>query len=164
MVKWALVRRRGDVSTLWQPSVAIQTKIILLSLLPWWLDSRAKWYERTPTRTCGRTWQDPESYGAMSEWLGLATCTPHSSIMYLRYWTWFMPKVHFSKLAHNLYCCNVWRTCRMWWRCSSQLWLKIKISSRYTTTNELVNGRKMSSINLMKVARAFINPKGITNH
>ena len=51
----------------------------------------------------------------------------------------------------------------MWWRCSSQLWLKIKMSSKYTTTNELVNGHKMSSISLMKVAGAFINPKGITN-
>ena len=52
----------------------------------------------------------------------------------------------------------------MWWRCSSQLWLKIRMSSKYTTTNELVNGHKMSSISLMKVARAFVNPKGITNH
>lgn len=52
----------------------------------------------------------------------------------------------------------------MWWRCSSQLWLKIRMSSKYTTTNELVNGHKMSSISLMKVARAFINLKGITNH
>ena len=52
----------------------------------------------------------------------------------------------------------------MWWRCSSQLWLKIKMSSKYTTTNELVNGRKMSSISLMKVAGAFVNTKCITNH
>jgi len=34
----------------------------------------------------------------------------------------------------------------MWWRCSSQLWLKIRMSSKHTTTNELVNGCKMSSI------------------
>ena len=52
----------------------------------------------------------------------------------------------------------------MWWRFSSQLWLKIKMSSKYNTTNELVNGRKMSSISLMKVAGAIVNPKGITNH
>ena len=52
----------------------------------------------------------------------------------------------------------------MWWRCSSQVWLKIRMSSKYTTTNELVNGLKMSSINLMKVAGAFVNPKGMTNH
>jgi len=52
----------------------------------------------------------------------------------------------------------------MWWRCSSQLSLKIRMSSKYTTTNELVNGHKMSSISLMKVAGAFVNPKGITNH
>ena len=42
--------------------------------------------------------------------------------------------------------------------------MKINISSKYTTTNELVNGHKMSSISLMKVARAFVIPKGMTNH
>ena len=52
----------------------------------------------------------------------------------------------------------------MWWRCSSQVWLKIIMSSKYTTTNELVNGHKMSSINLIKVAGAFVNPQGMTNH
>jgi hypothetical protein len=52
----------------------------------------------------------------------------------------------------------------MWWRCSSQVWLKIKMSSKYTTTNELVNGRKMLSISLMKVAGAFVNLKGMTSH
>ena len=52
----------------------------------------------------------------------------------------------------------------MWWRCSSQVWLKIMMSSKYTTTNELVNGRKMSSISLMKVAQAFIKPKGMTSN
>ena len=30
--------------------------------------------------------------------------------------------------------------------------------------NELVKGHKMSSISLIKVARAFVNLKGITNH
>ena len=29
---------------------------------------------------------------------------------------------------------------------------------------ELVNGHKMSSINLMKVVGAFVNPKGMTSH
>ena len=38
------------------------------------------------------------------------------------------------------------------------------MSSKYTTTNELVNGRKMSSISLKKVAGAFVNLKGMTNH
>jgi hypothetical protein len=38
------------------------------------------------------------------------------------------------------------------------------MSSRYTTTNEFVNGDKMSSIILMKVAGEFINLKGMTNH
>ena len=52
----------------------------------------------------------------------------------------------------------------MWWRCSSQVWLKIRISSKYTTTNELVNGYMMLSISLMKVAGEFVNPKGMTNH
>ena len=52
----------------------------------------------------------------------------------------------------------------MWWRCSSQVWLKIRMSSKYTTKNELVNGHKMSSISFMKVAGAFVSPKGMTNH
>ena len=38
------------------------------------------------------------------------------------------------------------------------------MSSKYTTTNELVNGYKMSSISLMKVVGAFVNVKGIPNH
>jgi hypothetical protein len=52
----------------------------------------------------------------------------------------------------------------MWWRRSSQVWLKIKMSSKYTTKNELVNGRKMSSVSLIKVAGELVNPKGMTNH
>ena len=52
----------------------------------------------------------------------------------------------------------------MWWRCSFQVWLNIRMSSKYTTTNELVNGRKMSSISLMKVVGAFVSLKGMTNH
>ena len=52
----------------------------------------------------------------------------------------------------------------MWWRCSSQVWLNIRMPSKYTTTNELVNGHKMSSISLMKVAGASVSPKGMTNH
>ena len=38
------------------------------------------------------------------------------------------------------------------------------MSSKYITTNELVNGCKMSSISLMKVAGAFVSLKGMTNH
>jgi hypothetical protein len=38
------------------------------------------------------------------------------------------------------------------------------MSSRYTTTKVLVNGHRISSIILMKVAGAFVKPKGMTNH
>jgi hypothetical protein len=38
------------------------------------------------------------------------------------------------------------------------------MSSKYTTTKELVKGLNASSINLMKVAVAFFKPKGMTNH
>jgi hypothetical protein len=38
------------------------------------------------------------------------------------------------------------------------------MSSRYTTTKQLVKGLNTSSINLMKVVGAFVNPKGMTNH
>jgi len=40
----------------------------------------------------------------------------------------------------------------------------MRISSRYTTMNELVKGRKMSSISLIKVSGAFVNLKGKNNH
>jgi len=42
--------------------------------------------------------------------------------------------------------------------------MKIKISSKNTTVYELVKGRKMSSISLMKVVGVFVNPNGMTNH
>jgi hypothetical protein len=38
------------------------------------------------------------------------------------------------------------------------------MSSKYTTTKELVKGINTSSINLMKVVGAFIKPKGMTIH
>ena len=41
--------------------------------------------------------------------------------------------------------------------------VEVRMSSKYTTTNELANGLKMSYISLMKVAGAFVNPKGMTN-
>ena len=72
MVRWALVQSRGNASTRKMDFVRFQTKKKLLSLRPWWLDLKAKWYERIPTRTCSTNWQDPESCGAMLEWLGLA--------------------------------------------------------------------------------------------
>jgi hypothetical protein len=48
--------------------------------------------------------------------------------------------------------------------CSSQVLLKMRMSSKYTTTKELVKGLNTSSINLMKVAGAFVNPKGMPIH
>jgi hypothetical protein len=40
----------------------------------------------------------------------------------------------------------------------------MRMSSRYTTTKELVKGLNTSSINLMKVVGAFVKPKGMTDH
>jgi hypothetical protein len=40
----------------------------------------------------------------------------------------------------------------------------MRITSRYTTTKLLVNGHRISSTNLMKVAGKFVQPKGMTNH
>ena len=40
----------------------------------------------------------------------------------------------------------------------------MRMSSRYTTTKVLVNGRRISSIILMKVDGEFVKPKGMTNH
>ena len=41
---------------------------------------------------------------------------------------------------------------------------KDKMSSKYTTMNVLVKGRRMSSISLMKIAGAFVNSNELTNH
>jgi hypothetical protein len=38
------------------------------------------------------------------------------------------------------------------------------MSSRHITKKILVNGHRISSIILMKVAGAFFKPKGMTNH
>jgi hypothetical protein len=48
--------------------------------------------------------------------------------------------------------------------CSSQVLLKMRMSSRYTTTKELVKGLNTLSINLMKFVGAFVKQKGMTNH
>jgi hypothetical protein len=40
----------------------------------------------------------------------------------------------------------------------------MRMSSRYTTTKELVKDCNISSIILMKVVGAFFKPKGMTNH
>jgi hypothetical protein len=47
---------------------------------------------------------------------------------------------------------------------SSQVLLKMRMSSKYTTTKELVKGLNTSSINLMKVVGAFVKIKGMTKH
>jgi hypothetical protein len=48
--------------------------------------------------------------------------------------------------------------------CSSQVLLKMRMSSRYTTIEELMKGLNTSSINLMKVVGAFVKPKVMTSH
>jgi hypothetical protein len=40
----------------------------------------------------------------------------------------------------------------------------MRMSSKYTTTKELLKGLNTSSINLMKVFAAFFKPKGMTSH
>jgi hypothetical protein len=40
----------------------------------------------------------------------------------------------------------------------------MRMSSKYTTTKELVKGINTSSINLMKVVGEFVEPKGMTSH
>jgi hypothetical protein len=42
--------------------------------------------------------------------------------------------------------------------------LKMRMSSKYTTTKELVKGLNTSFVNLMKVVGAFVKPKGMANH
>jgi hypothetical protein len=40
----------------------------------------------------------------------------------------------------------------------------MRMSSKYTTTKDLVKGLKISSIILMKVVGEFVNRKGMKNH
>jgi hypothetical protein len=40
----------------------------------------------------------------------------------------------------------------------------MRMSSRYTTTKDLVKGFNTLSINLMKVVGAFVKPKGLISH
>jgi hypothetical protein len=40
----------------------------------------------------------------------------------------------------------------------------MRMSSKYTTTKEFLKGHNISSIILMKFFRAFVKPKGMTNH
>jgi hypothetical protein len=48
--------------------------------------------------------------------------------------------------------------------CSFKVLLKMRMSSKYTTTKELVKGFNTSSINHMKVVGVLVKPKGMTNH
>jgi hypothetical protein len=48
--------------------------------------------------------------------------------------------------------------------CSSQVILKMRMSSRYTTTKELVKGLNTSSINLIKNFGAFFSPESMISH
>jgi hypothetical protein len=42
--------------------------------------------------------------------------------------------------------------------------MKMRISSKYTTKKYFLNAQKISSIILMNVVGALVNPKGMTNH
>ena len=75
-----------------------------------------------------------------------------------------MPNEHFSKFAYNWCCQRALRTCRRCCNRYAQLLLKMRMSSRYTTTKDMVKGRKISSINLMKVVGALVKQKFMTNH
>jgi hypothetical protein len=48
--------------------------------------------------------------------------------------------------------------------CSSQVPLKMRMSSKYTTKKELVKGLNTSSIILIKLVGAFFKPKGMNIH
>ena len=49
-------------------------------------------------------------------------------------------------------------------KCSTQVLSKIRMSSKYMTIKEIVNGCNISSIILINVGVALVNPKGVTNH
>lgn len=147
--------------------LGFRPKYFLISLLPWWLDSKGKLYERTQAWTYGRSWKDLEIYGSLLEWLGLANTKwlvsllgPHAHPTR----KWCTPNIEPRSYEKCISVCRFWRTSRIWWRCSSQIWLKIKMSSKYNTMYEFVKALNMSSIILMEVAGEFINPECMTSH
>jgi len=128
----------------------------------------------TLIQICDKSWQDLRSSKAQlvlsrmacHEWIGywLDQHAHHDHIQCIQGIGPCSCWRHFSKLAYRLCCPRVWRTCWMCYKCSSQLLLKTRVSSRYTTTKELVKGCNMPSINIMKFVGEFIKPKGMTNH
>lgn len=66
----------------------------------------------------------------------------------------FLVSIESMVLQGRITCC----------RCSSQVLLKMRKSSKYTTTKELENGLGKKFLILINVVGAFVRPKGITNH
>ena len=81
-----------------------------------------------------------------------STCAPCSSMIYPRNWILCMPNEHLLD------------ECKLVLPQGVEDLLKMMMSSKQTTTKELVNGHRISSIILMKVVGALVNPKGMRNH
>ena len=89
--------------------------------------------------------------------------TLFSEMTSLRYSICFQWKSHFSGWRNNLCSASISRTLQTARLCSSSVFVKIKMSSRYTTTiPSAMMVRKMSFIIVWKVAGLLVIPKNIT--
>ena len=75
-----------------------------------------------------------------------------------------MTNDHFSILTYKLCCCRVLKNYLMFSKFYTHFLLKMRMSSKYTTTKEFVNSHNISSIILMNVSKELVNPKGMTSH
>ena len=81
-----------------------------------------------------------------------------------KYTSYFCRNVHFFRFISIFSSFNHCNTALICLKCFPLLFLKINMSTRYTTTNLPKNGFTTSFITHMNVLRELVNPNGITNH
>ena len=74
------------------------------------------------------------------------------------------PNSHLDNFTYNFSFFKVSKTNFTCFTCSSQDFLKTRISSKYTITKSSINGWNTSFLTNIKVAGGLQSPKGITNH
>jgi len=75
-----------------------------------------------------------------------------------------MQKAHFLRLAYSFSLHNTLSTLCKWSRCLVKFLLEIRMSSKYTTTNLLMNARNTWFIKHINILSGFVSPNSITNH
>jgi hypothetical protein len=81
-----------------------------------------------------------------------------------KYTSEVFPNSHLDNFIYNFYLCKASNTCFTCLTCSSQVPLKIRMSSKYTITKSSRKGLNTSFITRMKVSKELQIPNDITNH